>query len=528
MAREIGNKHYQKRTSDGPRKPGESSYNNWQPRGQGPRQDDRSIPMLSRGGHTARDSHGRGGANYRPRPGQTDPQPHRKRNDVSPRALAHTSQMESKKDIDNTRVRNSMRTGDSYSPGRHDRHDHSPGRYDTLSSRHESPSSRLEPSPVRHEHSPSRHEHSPSRHDHSPNRHEHSSRHEIASRQDHSPSRHEQSSRHEHSPSRHEHSSRQHESRHHEPRSGHHESPSGRHDQSPGRHEPSRRHEPPPRHEPSVRPRQLPQPGECRRKSEGGRPVYRGPMPSSRSPRSSEPSDAASRSQIHKEPSPNDASMSRSQIRKDTSPSDALSRSQIRKDTSPRRSGINDTSPSRRSDDGGEEYRTPPDRSPNFNRDRDEAYKTPPDRSPNRNIDSTYQSDKSPIRSGDEAYRTPPDRSPNRTSEYLRYPADSGQSRHKREPSDPSRKSDTSPGRTSDKEPSKSLHPNDQPSSALSLPTQGRRRSSSGQRLERQAAIVRERIEMRPEDIVLHNEDSSRVYKSGMTSFLLILFSIGL
>ncbi len=518
MGRDPGNKTYQKRIPDGPRKPGESSYNNWQPRGQGARQEDRGIPVLSRGGHTARDSHGRGGANYRPRPSPTDPQAHRKRNDVSPRGLGHSSQVESKKDIDNTRVRNSMRTGDSYSPGRHD---HSPGRYDTLSGRHESPSSRLEPSPGRHEHSPSRHEHSPSRHEHSPsrhdhspsrhdhpsNRHEHSSRHELASRHDHSPSRHEQSSRHEHS-------SRQHEPRHHEPRSSHHESPSnrhdqppGRHDQSPGRHEPSRRHEVPPRHEPSVRPRQLPQPGECRRKAEGGRPIYRGPMSSNRSPRSSEAIDPASRSQIHKEPSPNDASMSRSQMRKDTSP---------------RRSGVNDTSPSRRSDDGGEEYRTPPDRSPNFNRDRDDAYKTPPDRSPNRNIESSYQSDKSPIRSGDEAYRTPPDRSPNRTGEYLRYPAETSQSRHKREPSDPSRKSDTSPGRTSDKESSssKSLHPNDQPSSALSLPTQGRRRSSSGQRLERQAAIVRERIEMRPEDIVLQNEDSSRVYKSGMIPFI--------
>ena len=69
------------------------------------------------------------------------------------------------------------------------------------------------------------------------------------------------------------------------------------------------------------------------------------------------------------------------------------------------------------------------------------------------------------------------------------------------------------------------LHPNDQPTSNPNYPpgaTQaGRRRSSSGQRLERQAAVVRERIEMHPDEITLGSDSQKQ---GTIFSFLLPLF----
>lgn len=258
----------------------------------------------------------------------------------------------------------------------------------------------------------------------------------------------------------------------------------------------------------SARPRQLPQPGEApRRKSAAARVTgaYRGPsLPSSQGPGSNSGSGR----------SPN-----RSTVVQDISES----RNQMRKDSSPGRMARADLSPSRRSDDG-EEYRTPPDRSPNLSRQKDFLNA---DRSPT----TYYHSDKSPNR--EDVYRTPPDRSPNRSSAYHRSPVDGsprspreggGEGGHRREGSDGlHRRKDSSPGRsattatTDSKEPATAsamtLHPNDQP-------TYGRRRSSSsGQRLERQAAIVRERIEMHPDEIKLGSESLTQ----GTNAFYYIL-----
>ena len=253
----------------------------------------------------------------------------------------------------------------------------------------------------------------------------------------------------------------------------------------------------------SARPRQLPQPGEVsRRKSAAARLTYRTP------------------------PTPQSSSSSsgRSPSRAVVENADSQLRSQMRKDSSPGRTGARgDLSPSRRSDDG-EEYRTPPDRSPNLSRQQD-FHKT--DRSPT----TYYQSDKSPNR--ENVSRTPPDRSPNRTTVYHRSPVDSGRRSprdgedHRREGSDGLRRKDTSPGRsttTDSKESSPmTLHPNDQPTSNPNYPpgaTQvGRRRSSSGQRLERQAAVVRERIAMHPDEISLGSDSQ----KQG-TIFSFLLF----
>ncbi len=246
----------------------------------------------------------------------------------------------------------------------------------------------------------------------------------------------------------------------------------------------------------SARPRQLPQPGEApRRKSEVERTGYQSAsLGSGRSPgRSGEGGEAKLRNHI----------------RKDSSPGGGRAGP----------AGVGDVSPSRRSEDG-EEYRTPPDRSPNLSRQHQDFHKTAaiPDRSP-----PYFQGDKSPNR--EDVYRTPPDRSPNRSSAYHRSPVDGSprsprdrsprepaESGHRHEGSDSHRRKDTSPGRSApgaapapdSKEP-RTLHPHDQPTSHPNYPASqaGRRRSSSGQRLERQAAIVRERIEMHPDEISL-------------------------
>ena len=277
----------------------------------------------------------------------------------------------------------------------------------------------------------------------------------------------------------------------------------------------------------SARPRQLPQPGEAPRRNSAaaadraGYPAVReggGGGGSGRSPGRA-PSDAVNAGDM---------------------------RNHIRKDASPGRAcvgvgaALGDLSPSRRSDDG-DEYRTPPDRSPNLSRQHQDFPKGvsgyASDRSP-----SYYPADKSPNR--EDVYRTPPDRSPNRSSAYHRSPVMDGGPRsareregHRREGSGggdghhpAQRRKDSSPGRggagpgvgigvsvgapapttgpggdTS----AMTLHPHDQPTSNPNYPATsqaGRRRSSSGQRLERQTAVVRERVEMHPDDIPLGSD----------------------
>ena len=292
----------------------------------------------------------------------------------------------------------------------------------------------------------------------------------------------------------------------------------------------------------SARPRQLPQPGEVpRRKSAAARVPYRAP-PSSQS-------------------SAGGSSSGRSPSR--SIPENVVDRNQFRKDSSPGPggrvgggrggTGAADLSPSRRSDDG-EEYRTPPDRSPNLSRHQQDFLHLgsggmAADRSPTTAL--YYQSDKSP--NVEEVYRTPPDRSPNRASAYHRSPVD-GTSSSQRSPRDMNghsrrteasgndRRRDTSPAgratttmmsenkdqQSSSLSSAMTLHPHDQPTSNPNYPaggaTQaGRRRSSSGQRLERQAAIVRERIEMHPDEITLGSDPSQ---KQGTTSILFSLFSV--
>ena len=301
----------------------------------------------------------------------------------------------------------------------------------------------------------------------------------------------------------------------------------------------------------SARPRQLPQPGEVpRRKSAAARVPYRVPPSTSQSSTGGGSSSGRSPSR--------------------SIPENVVDRNQLRKDSSPGPvgggriggcrgggggpgAGAGDLSPSRRSDDG-EEYRTPPDRSPNLSRhQQDFLHKggggIAADRSPTNAL--YYQSDKSP--NVEDVYRTPPDRSPNRATAYHRSLVDgttgsqrsprdmNGHSRRTEAGGSDRRKDTSAAGRSTttttseNKEQQSSsstssamtLHPHDQPTSNPNYPPSGgatqagRRRSSSGQRLERQAAIVRERIEMHPDEITLGGIDYQ---KQGTTSILFSLF----
>ena len=293
----------------------------------------------------------------------------------------------------------------------------------------------------------------------------------------------------------------------------------------------------------SARPRQLPQPGEVpRRKSAAARVPYRVPPSSQSSAGGSSSGRSPSRS------IPENV-VDRNQLRKDSSPGPGGGRVGGCRGGGPGTAAA-DLSPSRRSDDG-EEYRTPPDRSPNLFRHQQDFLHLggsgmATDRSPTTAL--YYQSDKSP--NVEEVYRTPPDRSPNRASAYHRSPVD-GTSSSQRSPRDMNghnrrteaggsdRRKDTSPaGRSTTSENKEqqssssssamTLHPHDQPTSNPNYPAGGatqawRRRSSSGQRLERQAAIVRERIEMHPDEITLGSDPS---LKQGTTSILFSLFSV--